>query len=150
MGFAVFSNLGDFNTMTQVNAIADLFIKDTVTQKKELQKQQPDSVAAILKDASAFQKFKGNYIGDDGTQLNIDLRNDRIFYQISGDNNFLLRNSKDTFSMPGRPQLRFVFSARAKDTIVDLLTPDRDFHLKKYNRGQRGPGHYFLCTCNSG
>ena len=34
--------------------------------------------------------------------------------------------------MPGRPQLRFVFSARAKDTIVDLLTPDRDFHLKKY------------------
>jgi CubicO group peptidase (beta-lactamase class C family) len=40
MGFLVFSNLGDFNSVANTNALADIFIEDTIAKKKEVQKVQ--------------------------------------------------------------------------------------------------------------
>jgi CubicO group peptidase (beta-lactamase class C family) len=132
MGFIVFSNLGDFNTGGKAYAIADLFVKDT-TQKKEAEKKEPrDSAAAVLKDKKKWQKYAGDYIGDDGVPFRFDIRNDLLYYKVFDESNFLLKGKNDTFSIPEAPEVKFIFSIKAKDTIADILTPDQEFHLMKY------------------
>ena len=132
MGFLVFSNLGDVNTGANVYAIADLFIKDS-TQKKEEDKKEPrDSIAALLKDTLPMKNFLGDYIGDDGLPFSFDMKGGKLYYHIYDDNNFLVKEQKDTFSIPSAPEVKFVFGIKAKDTTVDIFTPDQSYHLKKY------------------
>ncbi len=134
MGFIVFSNLGDFSPREKVYALADYFIKDTATQKDAVKKLQRDSAAAVLKDTLSIKKFTGNYIGDEGLPFSFDIRNSLLYYHIFDETNFLIKDLKDTFSIPQAPEIKFVFGIKAKDTTVDLLTPDEIYHLKKYTR----------------
>jgi Beta-lactamase len=134
MGFLVFSNLGDFNSGAAANALADIFIKDTTTNKKEVAKLKRDSLTAILKDPSPLRKFTGYYIGEDGLPLSIDIKNNRLYYHIYDESTFLIQDSKDSFSIPDAPTIKFALSIKSKDTIVDLITPDQLYHLKKYIR----------------
>ena len=132
MGFMVFSNLGDFNPGEKVYAMADFFIKDTTAKKEKIEKDQRDSAAAVLKDTSSIKKFTGNYIGEEGLPFIFDIRNSQLHYHIYNENNFLIKESKDTFSIPQAPEIKFIFGIQGKDTTVDLITPDQMFHLKKY------------------
>ncbi|MBK8282601.1 MAG: hypothetical protein IPK94_21295 [Saprospiraceae bacterium] len=132
MGFLVFSNLGDFNSVANTNALADIFIEDTIAKKKEVQKVQRDSLTAILKDASSLRKFTGFYIGESGLPLSIDIKNSKLYYHIYDESNFLIQDAKDSFSIPDAPNIKFAFSIKAKDTIVDLVTPDEVYHVLKY------------------
>ena len=132
MGFIVFSNLGDFNPGEKVYAIADFFIKDTAVKKEGVKKDQRDSAAAVLKDTLSIKKFTGNYIGEEGLPFSFDIRNNQLHYHIFNENNFLLKELKDTFSIPQAPEIKFIFGIKGKDTTVDLITPDQLFHLKKY------------------
>ncbi|MDB5278777.1 MAG: hypothetical protein JWR61_3732 [Ferruginibacter sp.] len=132
MGFIVFSNLGDFDAGGKAYAIADLFVKDT-TQKKEVEKKMPrDSAASILKDEPKWKKFAGFYIGDDGLPFSFDIKNHQLFYHIFNESNFLINDRKDSFSIPSAPEIKFVFSIKATDTICDITTTDQAYHLKKY------------------
>ncbi|MDN3656841.1 serine hydrolase domain-containing protein [Ferruginibacter paludis] len=132
MGFIVFSNLGDFDAGGKAYAIADLFVKDT-TQKKEVEKKTPrDSAASILKNEPKWKKFAGFYIGDDGLPFSFDIKNHQLFYHIFNESNFLINDRKDSFSIPSAPEIKFVFSVKAKDTICDITTTDQAYHLKKY------------------
>ena len=81
-----------------------------------------------------MKKFVGNYIGDAGLPVDITLKNDQIHYQVFDETNFLIRDSKDTFSIPEAPQIKFVFELKGKDTTVDLITPDVLYHLQKYKK----------------
>ncbi len=132
MGFMVFSNLGDFNPSEKVYAMADLFIKDTTTKKETAKPLLRDSTAAILNDTLLLQKFVGNYIGDDGLPFSFDIKNRKLYYHIYDEHNFLIKDSKDTFSIPQAPQIKFVFSINEKDTVAYVITPDQLYHLKKY------------------
>ena len=132
MGFIVFSNLGDFNTGAGAYGMADLFIKDSTQKKEEARKEPRDSLAAILKDSLAVKKFLGDYIGDDGLPFSFDMKGGKLYYHIYDDNNFLIKEQKDTFSIPAAPEIKFVFGIKAKDTTVDIFTPDQLYHLKKY------------------
>lgn len=132
LGFLVFSNLGDFDTGAKVDAMADIFISDTTTKKKEVPKVQRDSLAAILKDASQLRRYKGDYIGEDGLPLSLDIKNNKLYYRIFNESNFLIQDSKDSFSIPDAPQIKFAFSIKAKDTIVDLVTPNQVYHVIKF------------------
>ena len=132
MGFIVFSNLGNFNPGEKVYAIADFFIKDTAVKKEGVKKDQRDSAAAVLKDTLSIKKFTGNYIGEEGLPFSFDIRNNQLHYHIFNENNFLLKELKDTFSIPQAPEIKFIFGIKGKDTTVDLITPDQLFHLKKY------------------
>jgi CubicO group peptidase (beta-lactamase class C family) len=132
MGFIVFSNLGNFNPGEKVYAIADFFIKDTAVKKEGVKKDQRDSAAAVLKDTLSIKKFTGNYIGEEGLPFSFDIRNSQLHYHIFNENNFLLKELKDTFSIPQAPEIKFIFGIKGKDTTVDLITPDQLFHLKKY------------------
>jgi len=132
MGFIVFSNLGDFNPGEKVYAMADLFIKDTVAKIEVEKKGLRDSAAAVLKDTLSIKKFTGYFISEEGLQINFDIKNSQLYYHIFNETNFLIRDSKDTFSIPESPVIKFAFSIKAKDTIVDILTPNRLYHLQKY------------------
>lgn len=137
MGILVFSNLGDFNPGAKVYAIADFFIKDTAAKKEGIKKDQSgqrDSTAAVLKDTLSTKKFTGDYISEEGLPISFDIRNSQLHYHIYNENNFLIKELKDTFSIPQVPEIKFIFSIKGKDTTVDLLTPDQLFHLKKYKK----------------
>ena len=134
MGFIVFSNLGDFNPSEKVYQMADFFIKDTASKKETAKKEQRDSTASILKDTISINKFTGNYIGEDGLPFSFDIRNRQLHYHIYDENNFLIREPKDTFSIPQAPEIKFIFGIKGKDTTVDLITPDQLYHLKKYTK----------------
>ena len=132
MGFMVFSNLGDFNPGAGVYGMADLFINDTTKKKEEVKKEPRDSLAAILKDTLSPKKFLGDYIGEDGLPCTFDMKGSKLYYHIYGENNFLIKEKNDTFSIPSAPEVKFVFGINAKDTTVDIFTPDQLYHLKKY------------------
>jgi len=134
MGFMVFSNLGDFNTYEKAYAIADLFIKDSTQKKEETKKEPRDSAAAVLKDTLSLKKFLGTYIGDDGLPFSFDLKGSRLYYHIYDENNFLIKDEKDTFSIPAAPHIKLVFGIKAKDTTVTVITPDQVYFLNKYTK----------------
>lgn len=132
MSFIVLANLGDFNTGEKAYAMADLFIKDTAI-KKDVDKKTPrDSVAALIKDILPVHKFTGSYIGEEGLPFSFDIQNNKLYYHIYDERNFLIRDKKDTFSIPGAPEIKFVFGINRKDTTVDVYTPDQVYHLAKY------------------
>lgn len=94
-------------------------------------KEQRDSTAAILKDTMSIKKFTGNYIGEDGLPFSFDIRNSQLHYHIYNENNFLIKELKDTFAIPQASEIKFIFGIKGKDTTVDLITPDQLYHLKK-------------------
>src|SRR6476646_9792160 len=69
MGFAVFSNVGDFNAGGKLYEMASLFITDTATHKLAGAPVHMDSSMAVLKDTTTMKKFTGSYISDDGLQI---------------------------------------------------------------------------------
>lgn len=132
MGFLVFSNVGDFDPGGKAYALADLFVSDTNMKQTAPKPALRDSTSAILKDASVWQKYWGDYIGDDGLPFSFEVRYKQLRYHIYNETNFLIREAKDTFSIPGAPDVKFVFSEKGKDKLVDVFTPDQVFHLRKY------------------
>lgn len=128
----VFSNLGDVNPGANVYAIADLFIKDSTQTKEETEKEPRDSLAAILKDTVSLNKFLGDYIDETGLSFKFDIQRGKLYYHIYDEHNFLIKERNDTFSIPHAPHIKFVFGRKAKETMVDIFTPDDVYHLKKY------------------
>ena len=134
MGFIVFSNLGDFNTGEKTFAMADLFLKDTAQKKEEAKKEPKDSTAAVLKDTLSWHKFVGDYISEEGLLFSFEIKRSKLYYRIFNENNFLIKSVKDTFYIPEAPQVKFVFGIKAKDTTVEVITPDETYHLRKFNK----------------
>jgi len=132
MGFIVFSNLDDFNPGKKAYQMASCFIKDTTSKKETIKNELRDSTAAILNDTLSIHKFKGNYIGEDGLPFSFEIKNRQLFYHIYDESNFLIKEAQDTFSIPQSPKIKFIFSTKGKDTIVDFITLNQIYHLKKY------------------
>ncbi len=133
MGFIVFSNLADLRPSSRAYEMADLFIKDTTSKKKEILKGQPDSIAAVLKDTFIWKKFLGSYISDEGIVSSFDQKKRRLYYNVQGESNFLIMELKDTFSMAKSPEAKLVFGIKAKDTMVDIKIPnDKVYHFTKF------------------
>jgi CubicO group peptidase (beta-lactamase class C family) len=132
MGFIVFANTGDFDPAEKTYELAELFIKDTAFNKNQVKTEQRDSASAILKDTLSIRKFTGNYIGDDGLPFSFSIRNRQLHYQVFNESNFLIKDIKDTFSIPQAPEIKFIFGTKGMDTTVDIFTPDKSYHLTKY------------------
>ncbi|ULQ50878.1 serine hydrolase domain-containing protein [Flavihumibacter fluvii] len=131
MAFMVFSNLGDFDPGGMAYAIADLFIKDSSLKKVE-KKAPRDSAAAVLKNPAVWKKFLGDYIGNDGLPFNFYVKGNSLYYRVFDETNFLIPEQKDTFSIPAAPEIKFRFSIKGKDTLADVFTPSKTYHVKKY------------------
>ena len=134
MGFAVFGNVGDFNPGARLYEMAGLFIKDTTIKTTAPKPKVRDSTAAVLKDTLYLQKYLGDYISDDGLPFSFDMKKSRLYYHIYNENNFLIKELKDTFSIPEAPEIKFMFGMKGRDTTVDITTPDQFYHLKKYRK----------------
>jgi hypothetical protein len=132
MGLIVFSNRGDFNPGGKATEMAALLIKDTTLKKQAANIQKRDSAAAVLKDTIAVQKFLGYYIDENGLPFSFDIKNGRLYYHIRNQSDFLVKESKDTFSIFSVPEIKFVFGINRKDTTVDINTPGELYHLTKY------------------
>jgi CubicO group peptidase (beta-lactamase class C family) len=132
MGFMVFSNLGDVDPSNPLYKMVDLFIKDTAAKKETAKTAQRDSTAAILKDTLSLKKFLGTYIDEGGLPFSFDIQNKKLYYHIYNQNNILIKESKDTFTILSAPEIKFIFSIKGKDTLADIITPDRNYYLKKY------------------
>jgi CubicO group peptidase (beta-lactamase class C family) len=134
MGFVVFSNLGDFNAGGKAYEMAELFVKDSTHPRKEVKKETRDSTTALLKDTVSLQKFLGYYISDDGLPVHFDIIKNRLYFHVYDQNNFLIRDSADQYSIADAPEVKFAFSINGKDTITDISTPGESYHLLKYRR----------------
>ena len=134
MGFAVFSNLGDFNPRAKTYEIAGLFIKDTAKNKSVATPRKADSSKAVLKDTFTIKKFTGRYISDDGMQVSFRLNNKKLYANAFGQSFLLMKKDKDTFSSFEDPRVKISFSSNtAGDTIAFLaFSPDEKHLLKKY------------------
>jgi hypothetical protein len=132
MGFLVFSNVGDFNAGGKTHEIADLFIKDTTTKTDIAKKEKRDSTTAILKDSFATRKFVGSYIGEDGLPFRFNIIRGKLYYHIYDESNFLIEDSKNNFSIAHAPNIKFAFTIKEKDTLLDLDEGSNIYHLKKY------------------
>jgi len=79
-----------------------------------------------------MKQFLGDYFGEDGLPFNFMIKDSKLYYQIYGESNILVRQSKDSFIIMGNPDIKFVFDIKPKDTTVDVITPDQLYHIKKY------------------
>ncbi|HEY0612269.1 MAG TPA: serine hydrolase domain-containing protein [Chitinophaga sp.] len=135
MGFIVFANVGNLNPGQRATEMAALFINDT-TKGSALKKdnEKKDSSGVIQKNTAALGKFMGNYISDEGMQINFRLNNNKLYAEAYGQSE-LLREKKDTFSLFNNPDIKFSFKIRqAGDTTVSaVFNPDTREVLKKYN-----------------
>jgi len=125
MGLALFSNLGDVNAGGKLYEVAGLFINDTA--KHELaEAPKSDSSKAALKDTVAIKKFAGNYISDDGLQINFRLSNNKLYADAFGRTFLLTKGEKDSFSLFIDPGVKFLFSGHAKGDTSVFATFSRD------------------------
>ena len=132
MGIAVFSNLGEVNTTNCVNQIARLFIADTSAKKGAETPKTADSSTADLKDTLAMKKFTGEYIGEDGLQVDFRLAGKKLFAVVYGDRMLMVKGDKDSFSLLQNPNLKFAFNIKAGDTTALIDNAGDKKLLKKY------------------
>jgi len=129
MGFAVFSNLGDFNAGGKLYEVASLFITDTAKHKLAGAPKNMDSSKAVLKDTIAIRKFTGNYISEDGLQINFRVSNKKFYADAFGRTFLLTRGEKDSFSLFIDPGVKFLFSPTPGDTTVFVAFSRDEKHL---------------------
>lgn len=134
MGFIVFSNLGDFNTGAKVYQMANLFINDTTKQEIKTTQEKRDTSSALLKDVASVKKFIGNYISEEGIDLGIEIKRNKLYYRAGDENNPLVQESDTVFSMLYAAEVKFNFGTRAKDSTVVVITPNETFYMKKYKK----------------
>ena len=79
-----------------------------------------------------MKKFTGNYIGEEGLPFRIDLADGKLGFQIYSQKGELVKDTGNRFLISGNPDISFAFSINKKDTLLDIKTPDDDFHLFKY------------------
>ncbi|MGZ3751795.1 MAG: serine hydrolase domain-containing protein [Mucilaginibacter sp.] len=133
MGFIVFSNLGDANPSEKADQIARIFIKDT-SSKKAAPGKKYEIARAVLKDTLSIKKFTGNYVSDDGAHFGYKLKNKRLYWITpDGHANLLIKAEKDTFVMYLQQDVKFAFSANAKETKVNEYWPGDHRLLVKYD-----------------
>jgi len=130
MGFAVFSNVGDFNAGGKLYEMASLFITDTAKHKLAGAPKNIDSSMAVLKDTTTMKKFTGSYISDDGLQINFRLSNKKLYADAFGRTFLLTKGEKDSFSLFIDPGVKFLFSGHAPgDTTVFVAFSSDEKHL---------------------
>ncbi|HMH35136.1 MAG TPA: serine hydrolase domain-containing protein [Puia sp.] len=132
MGVIVFSNVGDYNPTDKALQIASFFITDStkqITADKEVKK---DSAALSKKDSLSLSSYIGSYISEEGIALKLEIKNSRLHYLV-GDQSYLMRkDSTGVYSMFYAPNIKFDFNNRSNDKGIVIITPDRNYYLKKY------------------
>ena len=110
------------NFFTQYTA--DLFNSDTTTQKAVASGEKTDSSRFILKNISTLRSYQGAYISEEGIDLSIEIKNNKLYSSVGKDSALLGLDSLNTYSMAVAPQVKFTFGITGKDTGIVVTTPD--------------------------
>jgi len=129
-GFIIFGNAGDSEVYGKIDNLENLLIPDTRKAKPVNRPMPRDTNSAIVKDTNRIKPFPGNYIAEDGYQVSISLKGDKLY--LNGDL-LLMPGAKDTFSLFQNPAVKYVFSRNGAGKVsADLITPvspDAPIHL---------------------
>jgi CubicO group peptidase (beta-lactamase class C family) len=132
MGFIVFGNVGDFNPGGKAYQMAEMFIRDTTTHKASVaNEQKTDSSRFFLEDKSLMRNYQGSYISDEGIDLSIEIKNNKLYYRVGNEAAILKLDSLNNWSMAVAP-VKFRFGISGKDTGIVVTTPGETINLKKY------------------
>ena len=106
LGIIVFGNVNSNpaprDMVVQIN---DLFIKDNPNVKNVT----IDEKVAVFTDTVTVLKFCGNYLSNNGTEINFVLRNKKLFWETEGSSKLLLKVSGNTFIDLLDSTVKFVF-----------------------------------------
>ncbi len=139
MGFIVFSNLASANPAIKANELADIFIKPVV-QTGVAQQKKADSSLSRISDTTAYAKYMGNYIAEDGVQFSYKMQGNQVYWTSPAASYLLARIPGDTLVSLFNPDIKFVFSSgNAREVIVDQYWPDNHRRLKKYSPASGHP-----------
>jgi CubicO group peptidase (beta-lactamase class C family) len=132
-GVIVFSNVGDFNPGSKAHQIADLFIQDTAKKIKTKKPEKTDTSSVLSKNDSAnLHPYVGDYVGDEGTNLSLEIKKGKFYYRSDAQSFLLKKDSTGLYSMVIDPDIRFLLNIHLKDTTIAINTPDQQYFLKKY------------------
>lgn len=137
MGFIVFANVSVFNPSEKVNELIEIFIKDTSSVKKaEATAAKKDTSMANLtkKEIQEISKMTGQYLMEGGYPFEFEIKDNKLYYRFHTQYNFLLRESKDTFSVFYDPEIKVVFNDQENDTSITILQAGQKYLLKKLNK----------------
>ena len=67
-----------------------------------------------------------------GDTISFTIKDRKLYFHVYNESNALVKVSNDSFAIIDNASIKFVFSIKAKDTFVDILTPNQLYHLKKY------------------
>jgi len=142
MGFLVFCNLGAMNAFELTNKLQAVFIQDSIQNKTTAKEDDDDKdeLPKPLSDTAAVKKFVGDYISEDGTQMNIYLRNGQLFTRTNNDNDALVKESADSFSVFNTPGFAVVFKGTAAGMKAVIITPDGRINMQQFNAKQNLTG----------
>jgi len=133
LGFIVFSNLAEFNPSERADKMADLFIKDSSTNKAVPKSVISNSSKSILEDTQYIKKIVGHYIAEDGAEFGFEFKNGDLYWQPHNESYLMAKGIKDSFVVSKFPEVKFVFSvSSAKDSIASEYWPNNQRILTKY------------------
>jgi CubicO group peptidase (beta-lactamase class C family) len=132
MGFIVFSNNGEINSSARANELADIFIKARNLQDA-IPVKRKDSNNMPIEYSSNFGKYMGDYVAEDGTRTNFEIKDGRINLNVSRQLYTLYHFSNDTLALSTRPEIRFLFNISGPDTIATQYSPGEIRIFRKYN-----------------
>jgi CubicO group peptidase (beta-lactamase class C family) len=131
-GFIVFGNVGNFIT-NKMYDVADLFLRDTTRKNLQSTLIAYDSSLAVVKDSASIKKILGNYISEEGNMASIEIKDGMLMVRSNSSYKLLFKETDGSFSIPSQAGNKCFFSIKGKDTLMDFITPQETFHLKKYH-----------------
>ena len=136
MSFMVFSNTG-VGSYNKAHQIADLFISDTT---RVVNTPKIDSSKTVLDDTMNIKKYLGNYFYDDGQQMNISLKENKLFlYSDTFGGSFLLSHeNENTFSFVEGSAVKLLFSINSKGHPIMIVkySENEKYLFNRYNKDE--------------
>jgi CubicO group peptidase (beta-lactamase class C family) len=135
-GILVFGNSSNFDAEKIAFDIASIFIRDTITKTRVALALKPDSNKATLKDISVLKNYTGNYISQDGVQIEFSLIGAKLYANDYFKPRFLLiPDHGDTYSSVSDPAAKFIFSHPNSNHYMLTMIKDGEKRILEKCRG---------------
>jgi CubicO group peptidase (beta-lactamase class C family) len=127
MGFLVFSNLSTTNIGAKMNELLDLFFKPLPADPKRV-----DSSQSRWADTTALARFMGTYIAEDGVVFSYGITNGQVYWNSVGPGQLLARGAGDTLVVFSNPDIKFRFSIKDNDAVLEQYWPGGQRRMKRF------------------
>lgn len=130
LGIVVMSNLATIRTSVKAREVADLFLKSLPV--KEAMSPAFDSSRLMVRDTFLAKSLHGDYIAEDGQQLQLFYQNQRLYLKRFSQPELLAWQGNNTLSNPQDTGMTIRFIHKPEDTVIHYLNYGNLQLLKKY------------------